>query len=243
MMELIQKQALTRITGAFRMTAGLALTTCLHVMPVMVVLNLEVLRACLRVCTSPLYARIQAIRNVLPVKKEPFYWWKRGPDWNPLLPPLRRLEILLPIKPAQLETIEPWVTPPWWTPPGTSIAATKEEAVKAHAALQPGIIRIYTDGSGTSTGVGAAAVSSLGIDTAHMGDLTKQTVYAVELKGIEMALAWLWLQRGTPGSAMILTDNQAAIQACSSPRWSSGQHILHGIVRHLEALRGWDIRL
>ncbi|KAL3485457.1 hypothetical protein BJX62DRAFT_242955 [Aspergillus germanicus] len=140
------------------MTAGLALTTCLHVMPVMVVLNLEVLRACLRVCTSPLYARIQAIRNALP--------------------------ILLPIKPAQLEIIEPWVTPPWWTPLGTSIAATKEEAVKAHAALQPGIIRIYTDGSGTPAGVGAAAVSSLGIDTAHMGDLTKQTVYAAELKGI-----------------------------------------------------------
>ncbi|KAL3485458.1 hypothetical protein BJX62DRAFT_38398 [Aspergillus germanicus] len=60
---------------------------------------------------------------------------------------------------------------------------------------------------------------------------------------IEMALARLRLQRGTPGSAVILTDNQAAIQACSSPSRSSGQHILCGIIRHLEALRGWDIRL
>jgi hypothetical protein len=58
MMESIQKQALTRITGAFRTTTGLALTTCLHVMLVIVTLDLEVLRACLRVCTSPLYARI-----------------------------------------------------------------------------------------------------------------------------------------------------------------------------------------
>jgi hypothetical protein len=113
MMELVQKQALTQIAGAFRTTAGLALTTCLHVMPVMVALNLEVLQACLRVCTSPLYARIQAIRNAFTVKKEPFHWQKRGPDWNPLLPPLQRLEILLPVEPSQLEMIKLWVTPPW----------------------------------------------------------------------------------------------------------------------------------
>jgi hypothetical protein len=79
-MESIQKQALTRIAGAFRTTAGLALTTCLHVMPVMVALDLEVLQACLRVCTSPLYAQIQAICDTFPVKKEPFHWWKQGPN-------------------------------------------------------------------------------------------------------------------------------------------------------------------
>jgi hypothetical protein len=73
MIESIQKQALTRIAGAFRTTTGLALTTCLHVMPVMVALNLEVLRVCLCVCTSPLYARIQAIRDTFLVKKELFY--------------------------------------------------------------------------------------------------------------------------------------------------------------------------
>jgi hypothetical protein len=43
--------------------------------------------------------------------------------------------------------------------------------------------------------------------------------------------------------AVILTNNQAAIQACGSPKCSSGQYILCDIVRHLEALRGWDIRL
>jgi hypothetical protein len=41
-------------------------------------------------------------------------------------------------------------------------------------------------------GVGATAVSSLGVDSAQMGDLLKQTVYAAELKVIEMALARLW---------------------------------------------------
>jgi hypothetical protein len=95
------------------------------------------------------------------------------------------------VEPLQLEIIKPWVTPPWWRPPRTLIAATKEEAIKAHAALQPRIMRIYTNGSSTSAGVGAAAVLLLGVDLAHMGDLVKQTVYIAELKGIKMALAWL----------------------------------------------------
>jgi ribonuclease HI len=90
--------------------------------------------------------------------------------------------------------------------------------------------------------ISAAAVSSLGVDSAHMGDLSKQTMYAAELKGIEMALARLQRQPA-PGTAVILTNNQAAIQACGSLKRSSGQHILCDIVRHLEALRGWDIRL
>jgi ribonuclease HI len=42
---------------------------------------------------------------------------------------------------------------------------------------------------------------------------------------------------------MILTNNQAAIQACGSPKRSSGQYILCDIMHHLKALRGWDIRL
>jgi hypothetical protein len=117
--------------------------------------------------------------------------------------------------------IKPWVAPPWWTPPEISTAATKEEAIKAHAALHPGTIQIYIDRSGTMAGVGAAAVSSLGVDSAYMGDLSKQTVYVVELKGIKMALARLRRQPA-PGTAVILTNNQAVIQACGSPKRSSG---------------------
>jgi ribonuclease HI len=91
-------------------------------------------------------------------------------------------------------------------------------------------------------GIGTAAVSLLGVDSAHIGDLSKQTVYAAELKGIKIILARLRRQPA-PGTAVILTNNQAVIQACGSPKHSSSQHILCDIVRHLEALRGWDIRL
>jgi hypothetical protein len=75
--------------------------------------------------------------------------------------------------------------------PKTLTTATKEEAIKAHAALHPGTIWIYTDGSGTMASVGAAVVSSLSVDSAHMGDLSKQPMYAAELKGIKIALARL----------------------------------------------------
>jgi hypothetical protein len=44
---------------------------------------------------------------------------------------------------------------------------------------------------------------------------------------------------------VILTNNQATIQACSSPKRSSGQHILCDIMRHLKALRqrNWEVQI
>jgi len=134
------------------------------------------------------------------------------------------------------------------------VAETREAALAAHkAALHSGAnIVTYTDGSLTEQGVGAAVVSPLGRQAVRIGSPATHTVYAAELRGIEMALTQI-CNMGEPTSqrshqtytAIIFTDNRAAIQACSAPGRSSGQYILREITHTASQLqeRGWNIRL
>ena len=115
------------------------------------------------------------------------------------------------------------------------VAETREAALAAHqATLRNGATVIaYTDGSLTEQGVGAAVVSTLGRQATRIGSPATHTVYAAELRGIEMALAQIYKSIDPATQCpdktcigIIFTDNQAAIQACAAPRKSSGQYIL-----------------
>ena len=155
-----------------------------------------------------------------------------------------------------MEVVTPFVVAPWWEPPEVQIAHNKEEALKNHdittLCSPPNTTFIYTDGSGLEDRVGAAAVEynpRLDGDQpqykAHclrkaskacLGTLQNSTVFAGELKGIDMALdipPWT----AHTDNIVIFTDNQATLQQIADPKWCSGQVYLDSIVKKLDHRR------
>ena len=260
-LESIQHKALYRIAGAFRTTSRAALEICLNIPPPMIALECAARESYLRIATSPLMATLIDIRcsGQRPAPRNAWerrrhIQWATSPDHDPLASPLERWGRRIAIPQNRLEVIHPHVTSPWWSGLESHIAETREDALAAHQnALHSGAnIIAYTDGSLTEQGVGAAVVSPLGRQAVHIGSPATHTVYAAELRGIEMALTQICNTFGPTSqcshrayTAIIFTDNQAAIQACSAPGRSSGQYILSEITRTASQLQecGWDIQL
>ena len=72
---------------------------------------------------------------------------------------------------------------------GQRIIPPKAALATHQAALCRGAnVVMYTDGSLTEQGVGAAVVLPLGHQAVRVGSPATHTVYAAELRGIEMAL-------------------------------------------------------
>ena len=257
-LESIQYQALYRIAGAFRTTSRAALEICLNIPPPIIAMERTAKESYLRVATSPLITTLEEIRQSGQRRaprnsRERRMRWTAGPDHDPLTSPLERWGRRVSAA-DRLETIDPYVVPPWQSNPEVRVAETREAALAAHqTTLRIGATVIaYTDGSLTEQGVGAAVVSTLGRQATRIGSPATHTVYAAELRGIEMALAQIYKSIDPATQCpdqtrigIIFTDNQAAIQACAAPRRSSGQYILHQISQLAARLRGhgWNIQL
>ncbi|KAF6525556.1 hypothetical protein HZS61_011351 [Fusarium oxysporum f. sp. conglutinans] len=101
----------------------------------------------------------------------------------------------------------------------------RQERIVPYIIIQdePDAVHIYTDGSGISGHIGAAAVCTTTQETksAYMGDDTTSTVYAGELQGISLALQIAQEDRPRGNSrskVLIYTDNQAAIRSTAKPK-------------------------
>lgn len=108
---------------------------------------------------------------------------------------------------------------------------------------------LYTDGSGIEGKIGAAAIVDLEDQNIHsqMGDDSTSTVYAAELRAIEMALAMVlestepWSEQAKNG-IVIFADSQAALKALRRPRMPSGQVYLAGCLDLIQRLADRGIR-
>jgi ribonuclease HI len=119
------------------------------------------------------------------------------------------------------------------------IIEDRDKAVKTHDHIlskDPGgrPLTLYTDGSGIEGRIGAAVADLQNRHThSQMGDDDTSTVYAAELRGIEMALNSTldrieqWAEQAKNG-LVIFADSQAALKALRKARMPSGQVYLEG---------------
>ena len=143
---------------------------------------------------------------------------------------LHHLVHSLSIKPSMIETIWTHPTKPSTVPPmKTSIASSKDESITQLAEITCKT-QVFSDGSCTEGQVGAAAVLVIdGHQTAtlryHLGPASEHTVFEAELVGLILAAYLLSESEDATYPAVILADNQAAIQASEYPAARSGHYL------------------
>ena len=233
----VQKRAACLISGAFRTTAAEALNTELHLPPIAIHMNQLVKETALRLRTGPAFAVPTTMLRRRP--NDEIDW----AGWTPMEAQAWKTGGCLTAPPGTLarhwESRKAFIQAPWQAPPEV-IIEDREIAVERHNQILTKDSRerpliLYTDGSGIEGRIGAAAIVDLEDQHAHsqMGDDGTSTVYAAELRAIEMALTMVlestepWTEQAKNG-VVIFADSQAALKALRRPRMPSGQVYLAG---------------
>ena len=247
----IQKQAACLFSGAFRTTAAEALNTELHLPPIAIHMNRLVKETALRLRTGPAFAVPPTmLRRRARAERD----WA---GWTPMEAQAWKTGGCLTAPPGTLardwESRKAFVQAPWQAPPEViiedrDIAVDRHNQILMRDSRERPVI-LYTDGSGIEGRVGAAAIVDLEDQTidSQMGDDSTSTVYAAELRAIEMALAMVlestepWAERAKNG-VVIFADSQAALKALRRPQMPSGQVYLAGCLDLIRQLTGRGIR-
>lgn len=256
-LERIQKRAATLISGTFKTTAGAALEVELYLPPVNLLINKLNSEALIRIMGSP-------VEHLIYEERSP------GKRTARLQTPLQHMTtqaatildpLLMTDHLGAMEPKDPFIVPPWWEKPAVIIHEDRKTAIREHnitvLSSGPHVQNIYTDGSGLDGLVGAAAVqfdplfSERPYYTDHcirkakkecLGTLQNTTVFAGELRGIDMALDFPVRDHPTlPPVLHIWTDNQASLRRVRDPQVCSGQHILRSIIHKIDMLRAQGV--
>ena len=170
--------------------------------------------------THPLYQIIRKAQRYPPTKH---------------LSPLNTLITQLGLKNKRIETIQPAVTLTKRKPSFTvKIDENREDSIKFEA-HDNADYKLFSDGSGHENGIGSAAIlyernrlRPLRSLQAFLGTPNKHNTYEAEAVGAILAL---WLIHTTPDligrKVTLYIDNQSIISALSTPKSTSGQHLLN----------------
>ncbi|KAJ5330279.1 zinc knuckle domain protein [Penicillium atrosanguineum] len=247
----IQKRAACLISGAFRTTAAEALNTELYLPPAAIHMDRLVKETALRLRTGSAFAVPPTMLRRQPNDERD---WA---GWTPMEAQAWKTGGCLTAPPGTLtrhwESRKAFVQAPWQAPPEV-IIEDREVAVKRYDQIlaigwRERPVILYTDGSGIEGRIGAAAIVDLEDQHAHsqMGDENTSTVYAAELRAIEMALALVlestepWAEQAK-NRLIIFADSQAALKALGRPRMPSGQVYLAGCLELIRQLADKGIR-
>jgi hypothetical protein len=236
----LQAKAARIIAGAYRSTSGPALDVELYLLP----MAQQIWKK-----NAETVSGILSTHNITGLVEFRFFRtkrcrWRQKPYLSPLEHIFRRLYQRRGPTIQRQEIVLPYLAPPWWRGPITSIAGDSQTAIGEHnRELRnfPNNLHIYTDGSGISGHVGAAAVSPTTghIRKAYMGTSDTTTVHAGELQGIKLALliASDDQEAGRKRDKIVIyTYNQAAIRISGHPIGRSGAYIIADIVHLIDKL-------
>ena len=228
----VQRMANISTLGAMRTTATDTLDAHALLLPMHLLLQKICLQAALRLATlpqrHPLCKHLQHAAKHMGVQRH------RTSIHN-LLAAFRAL-------PGETETIDTvkHKTAIRSTTYAPHIATGKDKAIKEHEENR-GEIKIYSDGSAHSGGVGAVAVlirpgkepRSL---TYHLGSERHHTVYEAEIVGLTLAAKLLLTEDQPVSPVSIFIDNKAAIQSGASPSTTAGSYLIEKFARLTRAI-------
>ena len=218
------------ITGAMKTTASTVLNVLSDLLPIHLAVDKWRHNAALSLATIPKDHPLHAI-----ARRAARRYVKKHPS------PLHELFHTYDIKPDMMEKIIPIRHPSTWNPGIKTVIPDSKDAAIEQCDKDKAEYQLYTDGSLTKDGVGAAAVvykndKRIALTQFHLGPATEHTVYEAECAAMALGVYSIKGKQNVK-SVTINVDNQAAIIASTDRKQGPGKYILDIFHEQVNALR------